>query len=404
MADPTIVSKLKNGIASVESGGKYDAIGKTTESGDKAYGKYQVMGANIPSWTKEATGTAYTVDDFLKNPDIQEKVADHKIGQAYDKYGNASDVASVWFTGGPQKTGLGKKDLDGTTTSQYINKVLSSMDSSQPQQEIPQVGGSGLSLAARVKAKYPQYQNVPDADLEKKILMKYPQYASLTGKVPTAQNAGGFNPAPYTSGQVGSTPPNPQGEPGVIDSFKQGDYGTGLLKLGQAAGNVITLGGAGVLGNAIGTLGNVAYDKATGNDAAYNEDLQKAPTVKETGSAAVKTVVPLATAGLIHGVFSAAKTASLIEAAGDYLPVKESVFKAASSADKLGYLGDALKSATADGADTTEIEKAIEKLTKPGVISKAGGLVKFLAKQAAGTAVGAAFGDEAKNLYHYFTK
>lgn len=34
-------------------------------------------------------------------------------------------------------------------------------------------------LAARIKSKYPQYQNVPDDELEQKIVAKYPQYASM---------------------------------------------------------------------------------------------------------------------------------------------------------------------------------------------------------------------------------
>ena len=47
---------LTDAIAYEESGGNYRALGKPTASGDRAYGKYQVMGSNIPQWTKEALG------------------------------------------------------------------------------------------------------------------------------------------------------------------------------------------------------------------------------------------------------------------------------------------------------------------------------------------------------------
>lgn len=37
-------------------------------------------------------------------------------------------------------------------------------------------------LTDRIKAKYPQYANVPDAELEQKVLAKYPQYQPLASK------------------------------------------------------------------------------------------------------------------------------------------------------------------------------------------------------------------------------
>lgn len=51
-----------NAIANIESrgSGDYGARGPQTASGDRAYGKYQVMGANIPSWTQAALGRSMT--------------------------------------------------------------------------------------------------------------------------------------------------------------------------------------------------------------------------------------------------------------------------------------------------------------------------------------------------------
>jgi hypothetical protein len=42
-------------------------------------------------------------------------------------------------------------------------------------------------LTQRIKAKYPQYANVPDQELEKRVLAKYPQYKQYAGK-----SIGGF--------------------------------------------------------------------------------------------------------------------------------------------------------------------------------------------------------------------
>lgn len=122
MNNTDIINQIKEGIAKTESGGKYTAIGPVTKSGDRAYGKYQIMGNNIPSWTKEALGKSYTPNEFMNDTDAQEKVASYKMGQYYNKYGNPQDVASTWFTGGPMKTGAGKKDVLGTTTEDYVQK------------------------------------------------------------------------------------------------------------------------------------------------------------------------------------------------------------------------------------------------------------------------------------------
>ena len=51
-----IVSQLQDAIGQYESGGDYTAVGKKTASGDQAYGKYQIMGSNIPAWTQQALG------------------------------------------------------------------------------------------------------------------------------------------------------------------------------------------------------------------------------------------------------------------------------------------------------------------------------------------------------------
>jgi hypothetical protein len=39
------------------SGGNYGLTGPVTRSGDRAYGAYQVMGANVPEWTRKHYGT-----------------------------------------------------------------------------------------------------------------------------------------------------------------------------------------------------------------------------------------------------------------------------------------------------------------------------------------------------------
>ena len=117
--------KLATAIGQFESGGNYKAVGNQTASGDRAYGKYQVMGNNIPSWTKEVLGQAMTVQQFLSNPQAQDKVAEYKLGQYLQKHGTIEDAASVWFSGRPIAMAGNSQDVNKTTVPQYVNSVRS---------------------------------------------------------------------------------------------------------------------------------------------------------------------------------------------------------------------------------------------------------------------------------------
>lgn len=110
-------------IGEFESGGNYHAIGPKTSSGDQAYGKYQIMGANIPQWSKEALGYSITPKQFLALPELQDEIANYKIGKLVAKHGNVGDVASVWFSGRPLK-GNTSKDVIGTSVPQYAKNVI----------------------------------------------------------------------------------------------------------------------------------------------------------------------------------------------------------------------------------------------------------------------------------------
>lgn len=134
---------FKRGISSVESlgsrstgNGQYGVItgGLTmaqwmqksdAEKQKLAYGKYQVLGSNIPSWTKLAGLPQMTIQQFLASPDAQEKVFEDQSNRNYAKYGNWDDVASVWFSGQPA-AGNNRSD-GGNTVPQYLQKYRKAM-------------------------------------------------------------------------------------------------------------------------------------------------------------------------------------------------------------------------------------------------------------------------------------
>lgn len=105
-------------IAGIESGGAkdpYSLLGAVTRTGDRAHGKYQVMGANIPDWTKAATGTAMTPQQFLASKDAQEAVFKHRFGGYVDKYGEEG-AAKAWYGGERGMNNPNATDIHGRLT------------------------------------------------------------------------------------------------------------------------------------------------------------------------------------------------------------------------------------------------------------------------------------------------
>lgn len=118
---------VKRGISYVETRGAPDAyskkgvqVTKGMYAGDRALGKYQVMGKNVGPWTKQYLGREYTPEEFLASPQIQEQLADARMGELLKQYGNPEDVASVWFTGQPlARAGGSPTDDTGTSNATY---------------------------------------------------------------------------------------------------------------------------------------------------------------------------------------------------------------------------------------------------------------------------------------------
>lgn len=140
----------KAGIAKVESGGKYDVLGPATKSGDRAYGKYQVMGANIPAWTKQALGQAMTPEQFLNSPQAQEAVFEDQFRRNVAKYGTVQDAASVWFSGRPMAKAGNARDVLGTTVPDYVNKFMAGYQ-----------GGVKNAMVQPMTGEAPSLRNVP---------------------------------------------------------------------------------------------------------------------------------------------------------------------------------------------------------------------------------------------------
>ncbi len=120
-AQRTDMDRAKQAIANIESsGGKYDMLGPVTNRGDRAYGKYQVMGVNVGPWTQAALGYRMSPEELRADPQAQEKVFEHRFGGYAQKYG-WEGAARAWFAG---EGGMysNRSDQLGTSVSRYATR------------------------------------------------------------------------------------------------------------------------------------------------------------------------------------------------------------------------------------------------------------------------------------------
>jgi len=105
----------------IESGGRYDITGPESRKGDRPYGAYQVMGANVPSWTEAAIGRRMTPEEFLKDNKAQDATARHRAGLYLKQYDDPRQVASMWLSGKPMEKAGDVADVLGTNVPKYIS-------------------------------------------------------------------------------------------------------------------------------------------------------------------------------------------------------------------------------------------------------------------------------------------
>ncbi|MDY8108250.1 phage tail length tape measure family protein [Fulvimarina sp. 2208YS6-2-32] len=118
----------RDAIAAIESrgSGDYAAIGPTNAKLGRALGRYQVMEANIPQWSKAALGRVVSSMEFLSSPKLQDAIFDNQFGGYVAKFGERG-AAQAWF-GGPGSVGkLGRKDVLGTSVGGYGERFISEL-------------------------------------------------------------------------------------------------------------------------------------------------------------------------------------------------------------------------------------------------------------------------------------
>jgi hypothetical protein len=148
MAMGSDLDRAANAITSIESGGRYDALGPVTKSGDRAFGRYQVMGENIPSWTEQYAGRRMTPQEFLASQEAQDAVFRGEFGRLKQKHG-PEGAARAWFAGEGGMNNPNARDILGTSVADYSRKFTSSFAPGDG--AAPQVAAAGAATAAPIQ-------------------------------------------------------------------------------------------------------------------------------------------------------------------------------------------------------------------------------------------------------------
>jgi len=144
------VERIRRGFSGVESGGRYNAVGRDVvrpgRETDRAYGRYQVMGENVGPWTEAAFGQRMSPNEFLNSPKAQDAVVRNQIQQNLNRYGNADDVASVWFSGRPVAQAGQSRDANNVSVPEYLRRFRSFYNAPAGEGDTAPAGSTGLRV------------------------------------------------------------------------------------------------------------------------------------------------------------------------------------------------------------------------------------------------------------------
>lgn len=209
LAEAAPSSPFAGAISSIESGGNYRAVGPATRTGDRALGKYQVMGANVGPWSEEILGRRVSPQEFLSSDEIQDKIFNGKFGQYAEKYG-PEGAAKAWFAGESGMNNPNARDVLGTSVSAYAEKFNKAL------------GPTGVSAQSKPEAKANWWDAAP-----------------LAQEASQAQPSPGFEGRPRV--QISTAPE--KSDRGIVDAAARGvaqgftaNFGDEIRGLVEASG------------------------------------------------------------------------------------------------------------------------------------------------------------------------
>lgn len=180
-------------VAGQESGGNYSAQNGRTG----AFGKYQIMPENWPSWAQEAGLSA----DAPQTPENQEIVAKYKLGQYYDELGPEGALVA-WYAGYQNGERWRDGAQDAIGAGGHYSWDAKQGNGDEPsireyvQEALGRAGGAERTVSAYDPEKRDWLMQLIEAkggDMQKAYQQQRRQY--LDGVMQAAQSAGSYSAA-----------------------------------------------------------------------------------------------------------------------------------------------------------------------------------------------------------------
>jgi hypothetical protein len=118
----SVMANYAAAIRKIESTNRYH-ITANAGRGRTALGAYQILDANLPSWSRAALGRSVSQAEFLRSPHIQDRIFHHRFGQYVRKYG-PHGAARAWLGGEGAARGGEGADRFGSTPASYASKFM----------------------------------------------------------------------------------------------------------------------------------------------------------------------------------------------------------------------------------------------------------------------------------------
>jgi hypothetical protein len=114
--------KMAAAIREIESSNRYH-ITVNAGRGRTALGAYQVLDINLAAWSRAAIGRAVKPAEFLRSPELQDRVFHHRFRYYVRKYG-VHGAVRAWIGGeGAARSGE-SADRFGSTPTSYAAKFM----------------------------------------------------------------------------------------------------------------------------------------------------------------------------------------------------------------------------------------------------------------------------------------
>ena len=145
-----------NAMSSQESGGNYSAVNKNTG----ALGRWQVMPGNVSAWAKRYLGIKLSAQQFLRSPQMQDRLVRAVLGSYVSKYGYRG-AAAAWYSGNPTLENSYKPQKYGPSIGGYVDSVMKKMGSSGFSGAMSTIADEAMMAATRAARAVPTVKPDP---------------------------------------------------------------------------------------------------------------------------------------------------------------------------------------------------------------------------------------------------